>query len=207
MSIHFHDLSSTLKEKLHSLKHTRNYQEGQYIHYAGDAANRIYLVENGNIRISKVSDKGKELTIRDLKAGEWFGFIGCFGLGVRPNDAVATEGSRISHISLEEFVNLADLHPDLWKSITKQLASYVEYYNNIIEGVLFNSLVERTWSMLRQLCIWQQTQNLNISQKELASLLGVTKEATGLQLKKLESDGLISLGYKSILVLDKLLDK
>lgn len=203
----FSQLSKSSQNKLTAQMLTRSYRSGEFIHYAGDIAKHLYQVENGVVRICKVSEKGKELIVKDLQAGEWFGFIGCFGLGIRPNDAVALEETRINQISLTAFIKLADTEPELWLTVTKQMAHYVEYYYHTIEAMQFGTLLDRTKAMLRQLCSWQGKLNLKISQKELAALLGVTKEAVGLQLNYLQSQEQISLGYKSIEVLQSLIEE
>ena len=67
----------------------------------------------------------------------------------------------------------------------------------------FDSLLARTESMLKQLSIWQGSNELQISQSELANLLGVTKEAVGIQLNYLKKQNKVSLSYKSVLLLKK----
>lgn len=202
----FYQLSQSSQDKLAVLKQAKSYSCGQYIHHASDTAKHLYCIEKGVVRISKISEKGKELILKDLQEHEWFGFIGCFGLGSRPNDAVALEETQISQISLSEFITLANTEPDLWPAVIKQMAHYVEHYYSTIEGIVFDTLFDRTKAMLCQLCSWQDSSTLVISHKDLASLLGVTKEAVGLQLNSLQSQGLILLGYKNIKVLQPLLE-
>ncbi|WP_211357739.1 Crp/Fnr family transcriptional regulator [Colwellia demingiae] len=202
----FYQLSQSSQDKITALTLTKSYSLGQYIHHASDTAKHLYFINKGVVRISKVSEKGKELILKDLQENEWFGFIGCFGLGIRPNDAVALEDTQLSQISLSEFITLANTEPDLWPAVIKQMAHYVEHYYSTIEGIVFDTLFDRTKAMLCQLCSWQDSSTLVISHKDLASLLGVTKEAVGLQLNSLQSQGLILLGYKNIKVLQPLLE-
>lgn len=202
----FYQLSQSSQDKLAVLKQAKSYSCGQYIHHASDTAKHLYCIEKGAVRISKISEKGKELILKDLQEHEWFGFIGCFGLGIRPNDAIALEETQISQISLSDFLKIANTEPDLWPAVIKQMAQYVEHYYSTIEGIVFDTLFDRTKAMLCQLCSWQESSTLLISHKDLASLMGVTKEAVGVQLNTLQSHGLILLGYKNIKLLQPLLD-
>lgn len=56
--------------------------------------------------------------------------------------------------------------------------------------------------MLLKIGQWQSVLDLNITQTDLASLLGVTREAVGGHLNELQKIGAIELGYKKIILLN-----
>ena len=175
------------------------YSKGEYVHRSGDIANGLYYIEEGTVRISGTDENGKELIVRDLTTGTWFGFIGCFGSGHRPNDATALEDCKLLYLRMSDLETIARSDPLVWRGTTEILARYVEYYYQIYENVLFLPLAERLETTLKQLCDWQDKPLLAISQSELASILGVTKEAVGINLNILKSKGIVELGYRSIL--------
>ncbi|WP_417585400.1 Crp/Fnr family transcriptional regulator [Nitrincola sp.] len=179
------------------------HNKGSYVHRRGDCAKHIYRIDHGTIRICNINKDGKEFIVKDLTAGEWFGLIGCFGSGKRPNDAIATNDAIVSRIEFKNILELLNINPPLYLSCCNQLAYYAEHYYNLAESAVFESLYDRTLMMLRQLCLWQKTQEVKITQKELAGLLGVTKEAVGIQLNKLKSNGLVKLGYGCIEICDR----
>lgn len=198
LSSSFEQLDPALRAKLEATQSKVLYAEKQYIHYAGDEAKHLFFVNRGAVRITKCSESGKEFIIKDLTQGEWFGVIGCFGGGTRPNDAIALVETELIQFSLADFMAVADQNPQLWHCISHQLAQYVVHYNRRLEDIVFQPLMERTKAMLAQLSRWQNTDTLAMSQMDLACLLGVTKEAVGLQLNKLQAEGVISLGYRNI---------
>ncbi|MFA0057272.1 MULTISPECIES: Crp/Fnr family transcriptional regulator [Vibrio] len=179
------------------------FQPGQYVHRCGDTAELLYYIQEGKIRINSVNEAGKELTVKDLLKGEWFGLIGCFGKQMRPNDAIALECTSLVVIRKNDFIDVANQHPEIWQWVTAVLARYVDSYYSRLMSNAFDTLLTRTESMLKQLSIWQGSNELQISQSELANLLGVTKEAVGIQLNYLKKQNKVSLSYKSVLLLKK----
>jgi CRP-like cAMP-binding protein len=183
------------KSKLKPAKFLKN----DWVHRMGDTANVLYFIEEGTVRISATDENGKELIVRDLLAGSWFGFIGCFGSGVRPNDAIAEEDTRLVMIHMSDLEVIGQADPMVWRGTTEILARYVEYYYQIYENSVFLPLADRLESTIKQLCEWQNSSSLTISQGELASILGATKEAVGVNLNKLQAKGIVELGYRNIL--------
>lgn len=175
------------------------FSKNEWVHRIGDAAEGLYFIEEGIVRFSATDENGKELIIRDLSEGAWFGFIGCFGSGFRPNDAIAQVDSKLQYIKMSDIETIASTDPKVCRGITEILARYVEYYSKIYENIIFLPLAKRLESTIKQLCEWQNNPLLTISQVELASILGVTKEAIGINLNTLQSRGIVELGYRSIL--------
>jgi len=190
--------SSTQHAILEKLKF-HQYKKNEFVHYHGEEANGLYFVKQGTIRIKKQDEAGKELIIKDLLGGEWFGFIGCFGSGKRPNDALAIEESLIGQLSSKDLNLLIKQDPQLTLSIANLLAGYVEHYNRSFENAVFLPLNERLNTLLLQLSRWQKSSELNVSQQELAGMLGVTKEAIGINLNLLKTQGVIEIGYRKII--------
>ncbi|WP_392341973.1 cyclic nucleotide-binding domain-containing protein (plasmid) [Phaeobacter sp. BS52] len=58
---------------------SRQYGKGAVIHQIGDPATELFFIRSGAVRFGAVNQEGKALIVRDLTAGHWFGFIGCYG--------------------------------------------------------------------------------------------------------------------------------
>lgn len=192
-------LQSQSQEAILAKLKSKTFAKNAFVHYHGEDANGLYVIKQGVVRIRKEDEAGKELIIKDLLAGEWFGFIGCFGSGKRPNDAIALEETVIGHLSSQDLNTLIEQNPKITLSIANLLAGYVEHYNRSYEGAIFSPLNERLNALLLQLSRWQKSSELNISQQELAGMLGVTKEAIGINLNLLKAQGVIEIGYRKII--------
>lgn len=184
-----------IRSRLKSL----SYSAGESVHESGAIAGGLYCIDEGSVRFGALNNEGKELIVRDLGKGEWFGFIGCFGSGNRPNNAHSIADTRLSFLGMSDIESIARREPLIWRGIAELMAHYVEYFYKTYEDAIFLPLVKRLESTIMQLCEWQDSHQLMISQSELASILGVTKEAVGINLNVLQTQGLVKLGYRSIL--------
>jgi CRP-like cAMP-binding protein len=174
------------------------FTKDQFVHRAGDVADGLFFIEHGKVRINKLSEQGKELLIVDLTTQQWFGFIGCFGSGIRPNDAIALADTHISFLSKKDLDAAIQCYPSIAINAANFLAKYVEVYGRVYEHSVFKPLDERLKLTLEKLCQFQNSQCINISQHDLAAMLGVTKEAIGINLNALKAKGIVALGYRKI---------
>jgi CRP-like cAMP-binding protein len=186
------------KNLIYELLKPVHFTKDEFVHRAGDKADGLFFIEHGKVRINKLSEQGKELLIVDLLSQQWFGFIGCFGSGIRPNDAIALEDTTILLLSRKNLDITMQQFPSIAISAANFLAKYVEIYGRVYEHSVFKPLDERLTLTLKKLCQFQNSQCINISQHDLAAMLGVTKEAIGINLNALKAKGIVALGYRKI---------
>jgi CRP-like cAMP-binding protein len=143
-----------INDSLTSLSFTKD----QFVHRAGDEADGLFFIVHGKVRINKLSEQGKELLIVDLTTQQWFGFIGCFGSGIRPNDAIALEDTQISFLSKKHLDAAIQCYPSIGINAANFLARYVEVYGKVYEHSVFKPLDERLKLTLEKLCQFQNSQ-------------------------------------------------
>lgn len=192
------DVELPAKELVKGLLKPVDFARGEFIHRTGDKADKLFFIEQGKVRINKLSEQGKELLIVDLISQQWFGFIGCFGSGFRPNDAIALENTSLLLLSKKHLDGAIQQFPSIALSAANFLAKYVEIYGRVYEHSVFKPLDERLKITLEKLCQFQNSNCINISQHDLAAMLGVTKEAIGINLNALKSQGIVALGYRKV---------
>lgn len=175
-----------------------DYVKGQFVHRTGDIADGLHYVQYGAVRMSRSNEEGKELIIIDWQPGHWFGFPPCFGSGIRKNNSVALKKTRLLYISKSTLHEIALQHPEILININHLLALQQELATARYEQATMLTLDERLQKTLQQFCQWRGTRQLEISQPELAAYLGVTKEAIGVSLNKLKSQGIVNLGYRKV---------
>ncbi|WP_028468182.1 Crp/Fnr family transcriptional regulator [Neptunomonas japonica] len=175
---------------------------GEIIHQAGDTAEGIFCVLSGVVRFSSSDSEGRYTLVQDLLPGDWFGFMGYFGEGTRPQDANALESCHVAFMKGVYLDEILDEYPEIYRSILRQVALYSTDFFDRYFGAVNLSLRTRIAQMLLKVAQWQSTQALNITQTDLASLLGVTREAVGVHLNELQNIGAIELGYKKIKLKD-----
>lgn len=198
---HFSVLSESRRLQLSKDMTLLKYGSGEMIHRAGDTAEGIFCVLSGAVRFSGSDGEGSYTLVQDLLPGEWFGFMGYFGDGLRPQDACAFKPCQLAFLKGHYLDEVLNENPQIYRSILHQLALYSTDFFSRYFGAVNLSLRTRIAQMLLQIAQWQSSQELSISQTDLASLLGVTREAVGVHLNELKQIGAIQLGYKKIKII------
>ena len=103
----------------------RNVAAGQRI-VSRDAKDRdVYMIVGGRARVTIYSAAGRQVTFRDLGAGEFFGDIAAIDGEPRSADVVALESSLVASLAPAVFRRLLREHPDVAERILRGLASLV----------------------------------------------------------------------------------
>lgn len=90
----------------------RSFSDGEYIYRAGEAADGVYRVRSGTVRLDLTDLSGRPLHL-SLRPGEIFGETG-FLLGeARPGDAAAVGDATVDFISRTRFLSLMTASPEL----------------------------------------------------------------------------------------------
>src|SRR4029453_18183281 len=88
-----------------------NFTKGRIIFSQGDAANNVFYIQSGKIKMTVVSEQGKEAVVGILEAGQFFG-EGCLnGHSVRISTAKALEPSVITSIAKKTMLAALNKEP------------------------------------------------------------------------------------------------
>jgi CRP-like cAMP-binding protein len=89
------------------------FESGAYIFREGEAGNRLYLVIEGEVRISRIIPGSGEEALAVLKTGATFGEMAVFDRSERSTDAISNGGTRCLTLSRSDFELLLDLNRDI----------------------------------------------------------------------------------------------
>src|SRR5450755_1594389 len=166
---------------LRIVKKSAQYAKGQKIFQQGDPADRIYLIQQGVVKITIVNEQGKEAIITLLEAGDFVG-ESCISNGspLRITSASAIEPTTMLVVQKKEM--LRALHEE--KDFADQFIAYMLKRNLKVESdlvdQLFNSTEKRLARALLLLAHYgkegrPETAVATISQETLAELVGTTR--------------------------------
>ncbi len=85
----------------------------QTLFRAGDAGNAMYLIENGQVRISVKAADGNEITVAELGPGDFFGEMAMLDGQARSANATALEDSRLSILSRKHFMAFMEVNSNV----------------------------------------------------------------------------------------------
>lgn len=92
---------------------TAEFTSGEYVFREGEAGNRLYLILEGEVRISRQVPGSGEEALAVLKAGSLFGEMAVFDRSERSTDAIANGPVKCLTVSRPDFELLLDFNRDL----------------------------------------------------------------------------------------------
>jgi CRP-like cAMP-binding protein len=172
-------------------------RKGQAIFMQGDEADAVFYIQNGTVKLTVASERGKEAVVGLLETGSFFG-EGCLNGHLRRlATAAALTESSVLRIEKEEMVKVLRTDP----AFAARFMSYLLERNSRIEedlvDQLFNSSEKRLARVLLLLANFgkdhQQPEPIlpKISQEMLAEMVGTTRSRVSFFMNKFRKLGFI----------------
>ena len=177
------------------------FRKDQVVFAQGDAANTVFYIQKGRVKVVVISEQGKEAVVGILGSGQFFG-EGCMnGHSLRIATTTAIEECLVTVIT--KAAMLAALHSQ--PKFSELFMAYLLTRNSRIEedliDQLFNSSEKRLARLLLLLAIFgkegtPQPISPNISQETLAEMIGTTRSRVSFFMNKFRKLGFISYNGK-----------
>lgn len=199
------------------LKHalTKRIPAGEVVFHKDDPGDGLYGVLAGCILIVVESDEGKELILNKHDAGEFFGEIALLDGEGRSAAARAREASDLLFLGRGEFLAFLSRRPEAMLRIIALLCARLRRATNLVEDTTFLNVSSRLAKQLIGLTDRHRhhqqppheparcAPTLRMSQKELAQMLGVSREFVSKQLAIWQQAGIVELGRCRLIVRDE----
>ena len=196
-------------ERLVSFSHARAYGAGEMIFEKGSPGQGLMAVLSGRVRISSPSPEGREIVLNIIHPGQIFGEIALLDGKERTADATAMEACELLILERRDFVPFLEKHPDICLRLIAVLCERLRRTTEQVEDVLFLDLQARLAKTLLHLVDAHGRPVSNgvalgakLSQRDLANMIGASRESVNRQLSLWEEDGLISRDRGAITILD-----
>ena len=184
-------------------------RRGEILFEEGDPGDRLYIITEGKIKLGHTSSDGRESLLAILGPGEIIGELTLFDPG--PRSTTATAVSPVSMLSLEHsaLMDILDVNPDLAKHMLRALAQRLRRTNESLSDLVFSDVPGRVAKALLDLSdrFGNPTDNgvhvpHDLTQEELAQLVGASRETVNKSLADFVSRGWIRLEGRAVTLLD-----
>lgn len=186
----------------------RTYRSGEVIFREGAPGDSLHIVVEGSVRVAVGSPTGGEATVALLGPGEFVGDLALLDGKPRSASAIASQPTKTLVVTRHDFTRWLSDHPKASFALLEALSLRVRRTDEALADLAFLELPQRLAKRLVQLATDQSTRGrlagtrVRITQAELASMLGVSRESVNKQLNRFAQDGWIALGRGSITVRD-----
>ena len=180
---------------------TVRYSENERIFRQGDQADAVFYIQKGKIKLTVVSEQGKEAVIAMPDAGDFFG-EGCLaGQPLHMASAIAMSDSTIVRIETDTMIRVLHEEPKLSEAFMGFLLSRNIQFEADLVDQLFNSSERRLARILLLLANFgkegkMQTVIPKISQEVLAARVGTTRSRVNFFMNKFRKLGFIEYNGK-----------
>jgi len=175
---------------------TREYRNKQNVFSQGDAADAVFYVQSGRVKLTVLSTRGKEAVIGVLDRESFFG-EGCLaGQPLRMSTASAIQPSSIVRVGRTAMVRLLHREPEFAEVFTAYLLSRNVRIEEDLVDQLFNSSEKRLARILLLLAHFGKVSRPEsvipkVSQDTLASMIGTTRSRVSYFMNRFRKMGFI----------------
>ena len=109
-----------------------NFKAGETIFNEHDRGDSLYVVETGAVRIWVIDEDVKEVTLAELKAGDFFGELAVLDRGERSSSATAIVDTHLHRLSSDDFQQFLMEHPDVSIDVICEIAARMRQTNLLV---------------------------------------------------------------------------
>jgi len=188
---------STILAKLSTFGVVRTFDSDTRIYWKGDRCTHIAFIFEGEIRVFKCSETGREITLYEIGPGETCILNASSILAdlKYPAEAIALTRVKALMIPAEIFRELVDEYSFVRTFVFNQLSQRLVLVFELLEDVVFGKLDRRLMDYLIEK---NENNKICTTHKTIAQDLGSSREVITRLLKDMERNGLIKTGRGSI---------
>lgn len=185
------------------------YDSGGTIYAAGDAAQRLYIVAAGKIKLVRHSLSGQDALLAILSAGDYFGSLSTVGNATYPDTAQAQTTACVLGIDVQALNTLLLKYPPVAIAVLHETAQRLQNAQETIRQLSAYPVERRIATILLALAekLGEESDGglliqVPLSRQELADMAGATVETTSRVISKLEHSGVVRSGRQWIVIAD-----
>jgi CRP/FNR family cyclic AMP-dependent transcriptional regulator len=182
---------------------SRNYGRGAVIFLEGDPCAGLHVIEEGRVKLYKVSAEGREQVVKLLGPGEFFNEVAVFDGGPNPVSAMAALDATLWVIDCASMRELVSRFPALAAAVVENLAARSRHLLSLVEDLSLRTVSARLAKLLLSQAKTGGAAPRLTSQQEMAAQLGTVREMVGRVMRTFEDEGFIRLDRHRIVILDR----
>lgn len=184
----------------------RTFKKGQVLFGAGDEGDAMYILLEGAVKGYATAEDGTELIMNIFEAPAVFGEVAVGDGGVRTASIEVVAPARVLILTRAQFYAALGENPELVEAYISRLVALIRTLQDRTEGLVFLDLQGRVAKLLLTLLEARSVDgtslDLNMTQSELAAMVGGSRPSVNQVLKALEGRGYIALDGKQVVIND-----
>jgi CRP/FNR family transcriptional regulator/CRP/FNR family cyclic AMP-dependent transcriptional regulator len=189
-----------------SLLIERRFPKHKTIVEEGLPGDYMYVIREGRVSVSKLSDDGREKILEFLEAGDFFGEMSLLDNAPRSASVRALTETRILALSRNDFLAVLRKSPDLAMAVITELTRRLRQIDEQASSLSFQRVKERTKGLLVRLAKdpveGRDAVGITpaLTHQQIADMIGTSRETVTRALKGLRGEGWLTQEGKRYLV-------
>ena len=198
----FAGLKPALTDEILRLGHIRRVKN-ELLFAVGDEPDGLFAVLQGEVHISQNSADGRHGLLLVASAGSWFGEASALDGQRRFSEAFAVGSCELLQLGMSDFRRLT--HDNI-SNLSAFVRIQCDHYRLAMAHIASLSVLPARVRVAQRLIFYARTQRaggkpaniVRLSQEDLASAVGISRQALNVHLKRFEREGIITVNYAAI---------
>ena len=205
----FDGLPISEQNQVYSSLSVKQYALDEIIFRQGEMGDSVFFIKEGRIKISMMSEEGREFVITYLRQGEFFGELAVLTDEPRSADAISVEPTTLLSMSQESFQQCLGL-PNFSKVVMTVLARRLYTSSSKFSDLVLYNVYRNVLSILKELSTPQVIDGRKVeviekrpTHQEIAALVGSSREVITRTLKELQRNECIQIEGRRVILLPR----
>jgi CRP-like cAMP-binding protein len=170
----------------------------------GLAGDYMYVIREGRVKVTKLSEDGREKILEFLDAGAFFGEMALLDRAPRIASVKTLKPVRLLALSRTDFLNLLRKSPDLALAVIQELCKRLRTVDDQASALSFQRVKDRTKGLLQRLARDPHEGGVCVTppltHQQMADMIGTSRETVTRVVKELKQEGWLRQEGKRYLV-------
>lgn len=205
----FSELDDDTLEKISKLGIRKSFKRESVVLFEHETGTALFVIIEGKVKVSRVSDDGKEVILTILGESDFFGEMAILDGLSRSANVTAMEDSELFIIQRSEFLELLHLHPEVSVALLQELTQRLRSADMKIKSLSLKDAEGKVATVILQLAddvgkIKQGTVEIEKLpfQHDLANMAGTSRETISRTLHTFAKKGLVELDGSKLRIMN-----
>lgn len=206
----FGSFKGTELEAISNQKSYALYKKGQYIFREGHEPKGLFCIHDGNVKITKISEDGKEQIVRLAKPANFIGYRALLCNDTYRASAIALMDTHVCFFPKELYFQILHSKPEVAAATINVLTRDLKFAENMMMNMAQKHVKGRIAEILLILEEFygvydkDNTINTTLKREDIGHLVGTTTETSIRIISELAKEGVVELVGKKIRILNKI---
>lgn len=179
----------------------RAFERGEVLFWEGDPCAGLHIIEEGSVKLFRVSPQGRQYIVRVLQEGDTCNEVPTFDEGTNPVNVETLEKSKVWVIDATTLRAHVRSNPDFALNVLSNFGRNLRGMVRMVSEMAFYQVTNRLARLISELPADETRPPL--TQEQLAAQLGTVREVVARSLRELERSGAIRIEDRRIRIVDE----